>query len=184
MPDVDQAPPPAVPQPGEHPSDYCGPCKSGKHAKCYEPCLCRDRGHGAPVSAARTLPVTPAEQHLAAILRSFQAWNTHPDAGIDEEDEALQLMLGLGEWLQEEGMLNDDEPGFTPAGAALLARVEAAPGYEQGRRDAIADAADHLSACHDPTITPRNAARMIVDHEAARLAGATPLDAPPAKEPR
>ena len=49
--------------------------------------------------------------------------------------------------------------------------MEAEPDrYEQGRRDAITAAADHLSACHDPTITPRNAARMIVDHEAAPLA--------------
>ena len=124
-------------------------------------------------------PVTPAERACATVLRAYLAWS------ISEEDvgPTVQVMVDLGVSLRCEGLLFDPETA-SPAGAALLARVEAAPGYEQGRRDAIADAADHLSACHDPTITPRNAARMIVDHEAARLAGATPLDAPPAKEPR
>jgi hypothetical protein len=56
--------PPAIPQPGEHPSDYCGPCKSGKHAKCYEPCLCRDRSHGAPPA-----PVPgPARERVTALI--------------------------------------------------------------------------------------------------------------------
>lgn len=25
--------------------DTCGPCRSGNHAKCYDPCDCKDRGH-------------------------------------------------------------------------------------------------------------------------------------------
>ena len=130
------------------------------------------------MSAPRTLPVTPAERCLAAMLRAWLDYSPSDECNVDQQN----ALADIGNRLRRLGVTNTLKA--TPAGAALLARVEAAPGYEQGRRDAIADAADHLSACHDPTITPRNAARMIVDHEAARLAGATPLDAPPAKEPR
>ena len=147
------------------------------------------------MSAPRTLPVTPAEQHLAAILRSFQAWNTHPDAGIDEEDEALQLMLGLGEWLQEEGMLNDDEPGFTPAGAALLARVEAAPDADPTAAIVAFIRAEETKFRKAAASTGSNEAAERCAVRASVLATvaayiergdhlAPPIDAPPAKEPR
>ena len=118
------------------------------------------------MSAARTLPVTPAERFLAACLRAHQAWNADgaPQCPLDP------AVLDIARTLAKYGVLAPTGI-VTPAGAALLARVEAEPDrYEQGRRDAITAAADHLSACHDPTITPRNAARMIVDHEAAPLA--------------
>ncbi len=179
-----------------------------------------------PASAPpRTLPVTPAERHLAAILRSFQAWNTHPDAGTpDDNDDAVSLMLDLGEWLQEQGMLNDDEPGFTPAGRDLLARAEAEErtpanvlramlaSYSAAVIELRAelwrgptwpplfarqlDVLDHaITTLHNAlgaylAGSPRaeeslmSLGRLIRGDYTARLAGTTPIDAPPAKEPR
>ena len=143
---------------------------------------CKAHGGVAPVSAARTLPVTPAERAAwIRLVKAERAWHEQTEAldGVRDYDmkSAYCEVDAAGQALRDLGIDPD-------TGAALLARVEAAPDYEQGRRDAITSAADHLSACHDPAIAPRNAARMIVDHEAGRLSGTTPIDAPPAKEPR
>ena len=185
-----------------------------------EPCECGQTHAVAP--PPRTLPVTPAERFLAAILRSFQAWNTHSDAGMPDDDAAaVSLMLDLGEWLQERGMLNEDEPGFTPAVAALLARVEAAertpetvlramlvsyeadaiekarayyadPGVDASLLRATNEADTDVEIVRDQlaillakgfTTFTVSMSTIGADY-AARLAGTTPIDAPPAKEPR
>lgn len=62
--------PPAVPQPSEVTSDYCGPCRAGNHDKCYEPCLCRARKHmPAPASAGGEALPPVTDEELAALLR-------------------------------------------------------------------------------------------------------------------
>lgn len=58
---------PAISAPGEHPSDYCGPCKSGNHAACYAPCLCRDRSHV-------TGPVNDLEEAMSAAAAERDSW--------------------------------------------------------------------------------------------------------------
>jgi hypothetical protein len=72
----------------------------------------------------------------------------------------------------------------TPAGAALLARVEAAERPAYARAVALIDALNKDAggavvngALHAAIIAEANA------KDAARLAGTTPIDAPPAKEP-
>lgn len=35
----------------EYPTDTCGPCRNGRHQRCYAPCLCADRNH-APKGGA------------------------------------------------------------------------------------------------------------------------------------
>lgn len=51
---------PAVPQPGEHTFDYCGACRTGNHNKCYEPCLCRTRGHKSMIARTESAPAVAA----------------------------------------------------------------------------------------------------------------------------
>ena len=53
----------------EKPTDTCGPCRSGLHERCYEPCLCRDRGH--PVET-----LTPSEVALAKVLAKLVAYTS------------------------------------------------------------------------------------------------------------
>jgi hypothetical protein len=61
---------PAIPQPGEATPDYCGPCRSGNHDKCYEPCLCRARKHmPAPASAGGEALPPVTDEELAKLLR-------------------------------------------------------------------------------------------------------------------
>ncbi len=51
----------------EKPTDTCGPCRAGLHERCYEPCLCRDRGH--PIET-----LTPAEVALARVLAVLESY--------------------------------------------------------------------------------------------------------------
>ena len=158
-------------------------------------------------------PVTPAERACATVLRAYLAWS------ISEEDvgPTVQVMVDLGVSLRCEGLLFDPETA-SPAGAALLARVEAAErtletvlramvhAYQDAAVEAEAevfraggtplaiaerrmleaqDAAANMRAtaatyAADGFLLPWLALRT--DY-AARLAGTTPIDAPPAKEP-
>ena len=72
----------------------------------------------------RTLPVTPAERACATVLRAFITWN------LDGTREVMTLeygaMLKLGDFLSAQGLTIEDVGDPTDAGAALLARVEAA----------------------------------------------------------
>lgn len=79
----------------------------------------------APVSAARTLPVTPAERAASDMLRAWQAW-PGTEMPIGEYTPYELFMLDVGDWLQELGLAEVETSALTPAGAALLARVEAA----------------------------------------------------------
>ena len=90
------------------------------------------------MTAARTLPVTPAERACATVLRAYLAWNLdHTTAPLTGEHG---IMLRLGDFLSEQGLTVEDVGDPTDAGTALLARVEAAertpaapPGICQGQ---------------------------------------------------
>ena len=149
---------------------------------------------------ARTLPVTPAERFLATCLQAHQAWNTD-DAPQSSLDPAA---LDVAHALAKHGMLT--LAGYaTPAGATLLARVEAAavltaeqvetltdmiedlksPASEgwtlpSGQNAIIKAPGGHLSIVHTSSLQ-RWAGKL---QELLSAAGATPLDAPSAKEPR
>ena len=167
----------------------------------------------APVSAARTLPVTPAERACATVLRAYLAWAS----AEDDIGPIVPVMVDLGVALRVDGLLSNPDTA-SPAGAALLARVEAAertplPPVPMLSDDAaksptaallwFADeghyegtyrkGAGFAEACG--MSIARKALGLLVDRPdntlmplsealAARLAGTTPIDAPPAKEPR
>ena len=128
------------------------------------------------MSAARALPVTPAERACATVLRAYLAWNfDHTTAPLTVEHGT---MLRLGDFLATEGLVIEDVGDPTDAGRDLLARVEAADpmiAFEAAIRDAARRGGPYC-------ITHTRAAVAALD--AARLAGATPIAAPPAKEPR
>lgn len=89
---------------------------------------------------ARTLPVTPAERACATITAAWLKW---PGTARQPHQDALQsALMAIGDILIDAGLVNDDYKA-TPAGAALLARVEAAertpaapPGICQGQMHA------------------------------------------------
>ena len=163
-----------------------------------------------PVSAARTLPVTPAERALATCLRAWWDW---PGDRADQSAEA-HAMRDMGETFKASGLAhwNGMECDLTPAGADLLARVEAAERTPTVVLFAMARAygdAETAARVVDYQRADRRAAQFHADRDelvcelarienqggepvlfgdlaadyAARLSGATPLDAPPAKEP-
>jgi len=130
---------------------------------------------------ARTLPVTPAERACATVLRAWRDWHETPP---EPRGEAFEAMLNLGDWLADNGIVEGECLALTPAGAALLARVEAAERPAYARAVALIDALNKDAggavvngALHAAIIAEANA------KDAARLAGTTPIDAPPAKEP-
>ena len=132
----------------------------------------------------RTLPVTPAERHLAAMFREWLAWNA-PDGGPDQHDNTMQALIELGDVLIRRGLARFDDGALTPAGAALLARVEADRSAEDIARELVVK----LQTSGAPGLVVSDAQSLLADvrrevARQARLAGTTPIDAPPAKEPR
>ena len=89
------------------------------------------------MSAARALPVTPAERACATVLRTWLEWHETPP---EPRGDAYEAMLNLGDWLADSGIVEGESLALTPAGRDLLARVEAAertlaapPGICQGQ---------------------------------------------------
>ena len=131
---------------------------------------------------ARTLPVTPAERACATVLRAFITWN------LDGTREVMTLeygaMLKLGDFLSAQGLTIEDVGDPTDAGAALLARVEADRSAEDIARELVVK----LQTSGAPGLVVSDAQSLLADvrrevARQARLAGTTPIDAPPAKEP-
>lgn len=76
------------------------------------------------------------------MLRAWLAWNA-PGGGPDRHDDTMRTLFDLGDVLIKRGLARFDDGAITPAGAALLARVEAAertpaapPGICQGQMHA------------------------------------------------
>ena len=133
------------------------------------------------MSAARALPVTPAERACATVLRTWLEWHETPP---EPRGDAYEAMLNLGDWLADSGIVEGESLALTPAGAALLARVEGAERPTYTRAVALIDALNKDAGgavvhgmLHAAIIAEANA-------KDAALAGATPIAAPPAKEPR
>lgn len=160
--------------------------------------------------APRTLPVTPAERACATVLRAWLEWNRAP--GPIEESPEDEALCSVGAALYDDRLI-DNNGDATPAGAALLARVEAEERMPAAVLFAMARAygdAEAAARVVDYSRPSRRAAQFHADRDelvcelarvenqgcgplllgnlaadyAARLAGATPIDAPPAKEPR
>jgi hypothetical protein len=126
------------------------------------------------------------------MFREWLAWNA-PDGGPDQHDNTMQALIELGDVLIRRGLARFDDGAITPAGAALLARVEAAertpaavlPGICQGQMRAYRCAlpVGHTGLHADEgrfTLWPDAAdTRPVVT-----LPGTAPIDAPPAKEPK
>ena len=157
------------------------------------------------------------------MLRAWLAWNA-PGGGPDHHDDTMRTLFDLGDVLVKRGLARFDDGALTPAGAALLARAEAAERTpETVLRAMLAsysaavielrtelwrgpawpplfarqlDVLDHaITTLHNAlgahlAASPRaseslmSLGRMVRTDYAARLAGTTPIDAPPAKEPR
>ena len=132
------------------------------------------------MSAARALPVTPAERACATVLRAWLEWQPSPED--DASKEARACMFDFGGSLRANDFVTRGQA--TPAGAALLARVEGAERPTYTRAVALIDALNKDAGgavvhgmLHAAIIAEANA-------KDAALAGATPIAAPPAKEPR
>ena len=97
-------------------SDTCGPCHAGKHERCYEPCLCRDRGH--PVET-----VTPSEKALARMLAEWLAWREVVGADTTPEAEAMRV---LGQAFFARGMITTAPHEVAKRGRDLRARAKKA----------------------------------------------------------
>ena len=134
-----------------------------------------------PAEPPRTLPVTPAERHLATMLRAWLAWNA-PGGGPDHHDDTMRTLFDLGDVLIKRGLARFDDGALTPAGTTLLARVEAA---ERTPETLARDLVMALQTSGAPGALVSEAQSVLVNVRACdrRLAGTTPIDAPPAKEP-
>ena len=157
----------------------------------------------APVSAARTLPVTPAERAASDMLRAWQAW-PGTEMPIGEYTPYELFMLDVGDWLQELGLAEVETSALTPAGAALLARVEAAPVLTAEQVETLTDMIESIESPASEGWTLPSGQSAIIKAPGGHLsivhtsslqrwagklreilsAGNTPIDAPPAKEPR
>ena len=128
---------------------------------------------------ARTLPVTPAERACATITAAWLKW---PGTARQPHQDALQsALMAIGDILIDAGLVNDDYKA-TPAGAALLARVEADRSAEDIARDLVMA----LQTSGAPGVLVSEAQSVLVNVRACdrRLAGTTPIDAPPASPER
>ena len=130
------------------------------------------------MSAARALPVTPAERCLAGMLRAWLDYSPSDECNVNQQN----ALADIGNRLRRLGVTNTLKA--TPAGAALLARVEGAERPTYTRAVALIDALNKDAGgavvhgmLHAAIIAEANA-------KDAALAGTTPIDAPPAKEPR
>ncbi len=153
--------------------------------------------------APRTLPVTPAERCLAMLVKTYAAY---VKSASDEEQESRAIIATLdavGDAIEHADLLDDWNADLTPAGAALLARVEEAPSpcclaerqnaadllkqqaakYHQGGLST--PSAEARARCVQGASVLRTMAAYIARGDRAEpRGGATPIDAPPAKEPR
>ena len=154
------------------------------------------------------------------MLRAWLAWNA-PGGGPDHHDDTMRTLFDLGDVLIKRGLARFDDGAPTPAGAALLARVEAAertpetvlramlvsyeadaiekarayyadPGVDASLLRATNEADTDVEIVRDQlaillakgfTTFTVSMSTIGADY-ATRLAGTTPIDAPPAKEPR
>ena len=121
---------PAVDQAQPTPCPICDPCGGG----CDH--------EGAPGHRPRTLPVTPAERACATVLRAYLGYEPAP-GDYDAERTVIRVIAGVECLLRDYGLVRLEDTDATPAGAALLARVEAAertpdapPGICQGQMHA------------------------------------------------
>ena len=172
------------------------------------------------MSNDRTLPVTPAERAAAPMLRAWQAWK--PD--MTDRGPVHHMLVMFGTAAATADLVDAETDDLTPAGAALLARVEAAERTPETVLRAMLvsygaaaielrtelwrspawpplfarqlDVLDHaITTLHNAigahlAASPRadeslmSLGRLVRTDYAARLAGTTPIAAPPAKEPR
>ena len=95
----------------EKPTDTCGPCRSGLHERCYEPCLCRDRGH--PVET-----LTPSEVALAKTLAAWVEWPA------EDGSDPSEATATVGSELPAYGLV--DSGGHSAEGRTLLDRARKA----------------------------------------------------------
>ena len=153
--------------------------------------------------APRTLPVTPAERTCAAVLRAWLEW-PGTEMPIGEYTPYELFLLDVGDWLQELGLAEVETSEPTPAGAALLARVEAAPVLTAEQVETLTDMIESIESPASEGWTLPNGQNVIIKAPGGHLsivhtsslqrwagklreilrAGTTPIDAPPAKEPR
>ena len=141
----------------------------------------------------RTLPVTPAERHLATALRAWLEWCNDGAQMKGTEDATMMDMWPV---LQERGFVTEHYGQPTPTGAALLARVEEAPVLEPTaaivafiRAEETRYRRNSWDSSHDAAGRERcaNKASVLATVAAYIERGdhlAPPIDAPPAKEPR
>ena len=94
-------------------SDTCGPCHSGKHERCYGPCLCHDRGHHIET-------LTPSEKALAKMLDAWKQW---PGVAFPRTP-MCDALVGVTLLLEAHGLTIGDDT--TEAGDVLLARAKKA----------------------------------------------------------
>ena len=73
------------------------------------------------MSAARTLPVTPAERTAADMLRAWQAW-PGTEMPIGKYTPYELFLLDVGDWLQELGLAEVETSEPTPAGSESRTR--------------------------------------------------------------
>ncbi len=135
------------------------------------------------MSAARTLPVTPAERCAATILRAYLDYQPAP-RDYDGERGLVALIALVETGARNAGLVGKWTTDATPAGAALLARVEADRIAEDIARELViklqTGGAPGYVVC-DAQVLLTSCIRLAA---LARLAATTPIDAPPAKEPR
>lgn len=127
--------------------------------------------------SARTQPVTPAERACAAVLRAWLDW----PGMADDNSLAEDVMSDLTRLLHVRGLRVGGQ--LTPAGRALLARVEAEDDadYQRGRRDERAAVNRELRT---GDVDAANVKIDDLESLVAELRGKLAGSAPPAKEPR
>lgn len=127
----------------------------------------------------RTLPVTAYDRATATVLRAYVEQTKAMGGAL-----VATALDAVGDAFVRYGLLAVAR-NLTPAGAALLARVEADRSAEDIARELVVK----LQTSGAPGLVVSDAQSLLADvrrevARQARLAGTTPIDAPPAKEPR
>lgn len=150
---------------------------------------CKAHGGVAPVSAARTLPVTVYERATATVLRAYVEQTKAMGGAL-----VATALDAVGDAFVRYGLLAVAR-NLTPAGEALLARVEEAPVLEPTaaivafiRAEETRYRRNSWDSSHDAAGRERcaNKASVLATVAAYIERGdhlAPPIDAPPAKEP-
>ncbi len=95
----------------EKPTDTCGTGRNGLHERCYEPCLCRDRGHPAE-------KVSDDERRLARALDVVRG------TAVSNNTREQHALAGLRDVLRHSGYMFGSD--LTDDGRALLDRARKA----------------------------------------------------------